>query len=231
MGLLAPRPTPNLEDQVLLFIWHLPCNLPGLVKLSSDRYSSRGPWGTQAPHPPSPTPTFTTAVAAHGAGNLQYRPRLWGWRFFYYISSIEEKEKIQVESWPTLFDWHASKEWNARITLAFKNLWLSVNCCHWIQNYGFISVSNVFLPLTYTKRKKNWVGWVGKAFSLLTRTKRKKARREKTTDQIQIALVKAETVAACSEKQVNKENFQMTKKIIWEISTKPTFIRLLVVLW
>lgn len=46
MGLLTPRPTHNLEDQVLLFVYPLPCNLPGLVSpgrsLSPHLYSSQG---------------------------------------------------------------------------------------------------------------------------------------------------------------------------------------------
>ena len=59
VGLLAPRPTPIIEDQVLGFVWSLLLDLPGLVKparaLSPRRYIFLSPLDTQAP---SPSPSY-----------------------------------------------------------------------------------------------------------------------------------------------------------------------------
>ena len=51
----AFRPTPNLEDQGLFFVWLLTFDQPGMVRpardLSPRRHSSRGHWDTQGPPP------------------------------------------------------------------------------------------------------------------------------------------------------------------------------------
>jgi len=54
-GLSARRPTPNLEDQGLFFVWPLPFDQSGMVRPARDqsphRHSSLGHWDTQAPPP------------------------------------------------------------------------------------------------------------------------------------------------------------------------------------
>jgi hypothetical protein len=51
VGLLAPRPTPNLEDQGLHFVWSLPFDLSGMGgatrSLRSRQHTSPCHWGAE----------------------------------------------------------------------------------------------------------------------------------------------------------------------------------------